>query len=167
MAPNASPEKAPLSPKPSGPERVVQPAPVKIEGLAQFLEAVNSLEVGKVGETMTEDTSARDAGGGGGGFAAAAAARGMSARDFAIANLPTPHNMQRQLEQHIREEVKKLRKQAHHVAKVHGPGAAYHLNKLYARIRQLNNLLGVIFDAGMEVLKRFFIRVFIDRQPIL
>ena len=75
--------------------------------------------------------------------------------------------MQKQLEQHIRSEVKKLRKQARTIARIGKPGAAYHLNNLYARIHHLNALLAAILEASYDVLKRLFIRVFIDRQPIL
>ncbi len=33
--------------------------------------------------------------------------------------------------------------------------------------RRLNALIRDILEASMEVLKRFFVRVFIDQQPIL
>lgn len=140
----------------------------KVPGLDDFLNAMNSLEMGNISEGTTEDTSARDAGGGGSGaMVSGGGTATVSARDRAIANLPSPKIMQKQLESHIREEVKKLRKQAHHIAKLREPGAAYHLSKLYARMRQFNALLSGLFDAGADVIKRFFIRVFIDRQPIL
>lgn len=168
MTTPAAPEKAPLSPGSAEVQKVVQPLPVgKVPGLQDFLEAMNSLELGNVGETMGEDTSAHDAGSGA-GFARGGTAGGtMTARELAIANLPPPSVMQRQLEKHIKTEVKKLRRQARRVAHIHGPGAAYHLNRLYARIRQFHTLLNALLEASVEVVKRFFIRVFIDRQPIL
>ena len=92
---------------------------------------------------------------------------GMSARDIAIAQIPTPVVMQKELEKHILTEVTKLRKQAKHIARIGKPGGAYHLNQLYTRIRHLNALLSDIFGASVEVLKRIFIRVFLDKQPIL
>ena len=166
VATNKTPEKAPLT---SEAGKVMQPMSIgKVPGLDAFLEAVNGLQMGNIGENATEDTSARDGSGGGGGMVTSGSTAGTtSARDRAIANLPEIKMMQKQLEGHIRDEVKKLRKQAHHIAKLREPGAAYHLNKLYARIRQFNTLLYSILDAGADVIKRFFIRVFIDRQPIL
>ncbi len=170
MASNASPEKAPLLPKSPESQHVRQPersALQKVDGLGAFLEALNGLEMGNIGEGTGEDTSAGDNTGGGGFVASGTSTTTVSARDLAIANLPAPQVMQKQLEQHIKEEVKKLRRQAKQVARVSGPGAAYHLTKIYARIRQFNSLLSALLEAGVEVIKRFFIRVFVDRQPIL
>jgi len=167
VATNKSPEKAPSLNSPET-GKVLQPMSIgKVPGLDDFLNAMNSLEMGDIKEGTTEDTSARDAGAGGAFVATTAATGGASARDQAIANLPSPKVMQKQLETHIREEVKKLRKQAHHIAKLREPGSAYHLSKLYARIRQFNTLLSGLLEAGTDVIRRFFIRVFIDRQPIL
>lgn len=163
---NSAPERGPLAPKSPEGGKVLQPISVgKIDGLSQILEAVQ--EIGKIAETMGEDTSARDAGAGGGFRGSGTASTTFSVRDRAIANLPDPRVMQKQLEQHIRGEVKKLRRQAKRVARIGSPGAAYHLTKIYARIRQFNTLLSALFEASVDVLKRFFIRVFIDRQPIL
>lgn len=74
--------------------------------------------------------------------------------------------MQKQLAEHIRVEVKKLRKQALQISRMSRPGAAYKLNELYARIRHLNAILAELFEASMDVLKRLFVRVFIDKQTI-
>lgn len=168
MATNKSPEKAPSLNAPEA-GKVLQPMSIgKVPGLDDFLNAMSSLEMGNISEGTGEDKSAAgDAAGGGGAVITGDSSGAVSARDLAIANLPSPKIMQKQLETHIREEVKKLRKQAHHIAKVREPGTAYHLSKLYARMRQFNALLSGMFDAGADVIKRFFIRVFIDRQPIL
>lgn len=166
MASKSTPERAPLSPKAPEGGKVLQPISIgKIEGMAQILEAV--AELGNIAEKMTEDTSARDGAGGGSATATTGGTTGMTAREFAIANLPAPAVMQRELEKHIKEEVRKLRHQARRIARSHGPGREYHLNKLYARIRQFNTLLSALLEAGVEAVKRFFIRVFIDRQAIL
>lgn len=171
MAVPASPEKAPIFPRPAESGKVSQPRRLpeglRVAGLESFLEDINSLEMGKVGEVMGEDTSARDTGGSGGFTAGGSAATGTSQRDLAIANLPPQQVMQKQLEKYICAEVKKLRKQTRAIARIHGPGAAYHFNRLYARIRQFNTLLEALLEASVDVLKRFFIRVFIDRQSIL
>ncbi len=75
--------------------------------------------------------------------------------------------MQKQLEKHITTEVKKLRKEAMHIARLSRPGAAHRLNVLYARIRNLNSLLSELLQASYDIIQRFFIRVFIDKQQIL
>lgn len=166
MATNKTPEKAPLSSGSLELGKVAQPQSIqKLEGFQDILSAIES--IGHVAEDMTEDTSARDAAGGGTAGGLPARTTAMTARDMAIANLPLPKVMQKELEKHIKEEVRKLRAQARTVARSHGPGAAYHLNGLYARIRQFNTLLGALLEASVDVVKRFFIRVFIDRQPIL
>lgn len=91
---------------------------------------------------------------------------GPSPRDIAIANLPPLAIMQQKLTTHIRGEVRTLRREAHRVTRVGKPGAAYHLNQLYARIRRLNALLSELLEASLDVLKRLFIRVFIDKQAL-
>ncbi|UPA22253.1 hypothetical protein K8942_04345 [Candidatus Peribacteria bacterium] len=161
---NTPSEKAPsLTSSPdslsAAPVIVAQPKSVDLtsfmEGLGQFTENAN-------------DKPAND-GSGSGGTAVKTTSQtqsGLSARDLAIANLPIPVVMQKELEQHIREEVKKLRKQAKVIASMSRPGSAYKANLLYARIRRLNALLASLFEASVEVLKRLFVRVFIDKQSI-
>lgn len=141
--------------------------PVKIESqmgtqLESFLEEVN-----RISEHAKEGPGESWQGSGGSTAIAATTSGGLSLRDQAIAAIPTPAIMQKQLERHIRSEVKKLRKQARGIAQIGKPGAAYHLNNLYARIHYLNAMLSALFEASYDVLKRLFIRVFIDRQPIL
>lgn len=154
-----------------GPESApgVVSQPVKIEShlgnqLGSFLEDINRISESSPGGPG-EQWSGSD------GSQMTSGTQGttpvVSARDQAIANLPVPAMMQKELEKHIRDEVKKLRKQAQSIARMNKPGAAYHLNVLYTRIRHLNALLTEIIGASYDVLKRLFIRVFIDRQPIL
>ncbi len=90
----------------------------------------------------------------------------MSARDMAIANLPTAKEMQKELEKHIKDEVKNLRKQAKNVTKIGQPGGAHKMTLFYRQIRHLNSLLFAIWDTSVDVVKRLFIRVFIDKQSI-
>lgn len=163
---NAPQEKAPsLAAAPDIPSAAVntvihQPNRVDLaaflDGIGQFTENVN-------------DKPSGDWSGSGGSVASATtgqAQTSMSPRDQAIANLPIPVVMQKELEQHIREEVKKLRKQAQSIAAMSRPGGAYKLNQLYARIRHLNAILASLFEASVEVVKRLFIRVFVDKQSI-
>ena len=90
-----------------------------------------------------------------------------SPREQAIASLPPPAIMQRELAKHIRTEVHHLRKEAHRIVKIGRPGAAHKLSLIYAKIRRLNALWHEIIEASYEVLKRLFIRVFVDRQSIM
>lgn len=167
----ATPEKnigQPLAPS-ALPERVVQPQSRSTinTGLSDSLGMILE-EVNRISEQAKDGPAEQWSNGG----SATAAASGngtttVSVRQQAIANLPAPQIMQKQLEKHIRTEVKKLRKQALSVARMSRPGAAHRLNTLYARIRNLNALLSELLEASYEVVRRFFIRVFIDKQQIL
>ena len=143
---------------------VVQPKH-QLEQLNQLLNALDKVESisQRVSESSGEDRS-MDMGGAAG---TSGSTKGISPRDQAIANLPEPVLMQKQLERHIQKEVKKLTKEAARISRLQKPGAAFYLNELYARIRRLNALLHELWDTSVEVVKRLFIRVFIDKQPIL
>lgn len=158
----SSPEKGLLAPS-GAPERsqsVLQPG--KAEGLAMLVAEINNLP----GETTTEDAASDWPSSGGAGMTAQGAQQGSSARDQALANLPVPAQMQKQLEAHIRSEVKELRKQTKLIIRSRKPGSAYALVQIYAKIRHLNALLADLLEASYDVLKRLFVKVFIDRQPI-
>jgi len=90
----------------------------------------------------------------------------LSPRAHAIAALPVQAAMQKQLQEHIEQEIKELSKSAKRIAKLNRPGGAYKLNELYKRIRLLNGLIASIVEASYDVVKRLFIRVFIDKQPV-
>jgi hypothetical protein len=142
--------------------------PVKIEShmgaeLGSFLENIN-----RISESSGSGPGEQWSGSGSGPVTTTSSSTPVvSARDLAIANVPAPAVMQKELEKHIRAEVKNLRKQALAIAKMNKPGAAYRLNILYTRIRHLNALLAEIFSSSVDAVKRLFVRVFIDRQPIL
>lgn len=89
-----------------------------------------------------------------------------SARDQAIAQIPVVAIMQKQLEAHIRNEVKDLRKQARQIIRSRKPGSAHALAQLYAKMRHLNALLADLLEASYDVLKRLFVKVFVDKQSI-
>ncbi len=163
---NAPSEKAPslVSGQEAASAAPVVVAQPKSVNLASFMEGL-----GQFTENASDNPADWGSGGGtGDGTMTASGGQqsGPSARDLAIANLPIPVVMQKQLEQHIRTEVKKLRKQAKVIAAMSKPGGAYKLNQLYARIRQLNAILASLFEASVDVLKRLFVRVFIDKQSI-
>lgn len=163
---SSSPEKGILAPShgsETGSSIVMQPE--KAANLALFLEGISD----HISESSASNPGEQWSGGGGAVQTAqqTGTAATVSARDLAIAAIPAPVVMQKELEKHIRVEVKKLRKQAMTVARLGKPGAAYKLNELYARMRQLNALISELFEASYEALKRLFIKVFIDRQPII
>ena len=131
--------------------------------LGGILEEVNRISE-QASENAKEDWSSTKATATQQGSAGQASS---SQRQQAIASIPEPPIMQKQLEKHIRAEVKKLRRQAKTISRISHPGAAHRLNQLYAHIRRLNALLSELVEASYEALKRLFIRVFIDKQPIL
>jgi hypothetical protein len=73
-----------------------------------------------------------------------------------------------QISAHVEKEVQSLEKQARRLAKWSWKkGTAHQLNELYSRIRRLNSLLSSLVEASYEMMKRLYIRIFIDHQPIL
>lgn len=160
MSPS-TPEKGHLSP--STPERggvVLQPG--KAEGLAMLVAEINELPSENTGEDRSGDWS----GATGTAVATTQGTEQSSVRDQAMANLPVPVKMQKALEAHIRAEIKDLRGQAKIITRSRKPGSAYALALLYAKIRHLNALLADLLEASYDVLKRLFVKVFIDKQPI-
>lgn len=146
-------EKAPL----------VVTQPDKYEGL---LETISLLD--RVTETMGEDRSGDWSGSGSG---QSGGTQGdddaVSQRAQAIANMPDLPAMREKLSGHIKKEVKELRKQMRQVGgKAGKPGNAHKLNQLYAKARRLNSLLSELMDASVDVLKRLYIRIFIDKQSV-
>lgn len=147
--------------------RLVVSQPGKLRELTNLLETFENLSA-RVSERTGEDSS-QDLGGAGaaGATGGQQGTRGVSPRDQAIQNLPAGAVMQEKLTSHIRQETRKLEKLAARVARSSAPGSAHTLNEFYAKIRRLNALIHDIFEASLDVLKRLFIRVFIDQQPIL
>lgn len=153
-------EIAPAAPRPV--LTVTQPATI-----SSLLDTLNLID--QMSERVAEDRSGDmgAAGGGQQGTAGTGATKGASPRDQVIAALPVQQVMQRKLVEKIHAEVRHLRREIRSIPASGTPGAAFRLNKLYARIRMLNRLLGTILEASLDVVKRLFIRVFIDEQPIL
>jgi hypothetical protein len=151
---------------PNTPERsaaTLQPG--KVDALKTLLLEVNDI----VSESNPSKPGEQWSGSGGqvattGGTQGAQTA---SWRDQAIANIPSPQIMQKQLEGHIQEEIKALRTQASKITDLRKPGAAHRFNELHSKIHRLNALLAGLFEASFDVLKRIFIRVFVDKQAIL
>jgi hypothetical protein len=137
--------------------------PEKIAGLLDTLNIIDQMS-----ERISEDRSGDLGGGGTGGTQRKGQkTKQTSPRDQAIANLPPEKEMQEKLSRKIITEVRQLRRQIRSIPATGKPGAAFKLNKLYARIRRLNGLLAELFEASYEVLRRLFIRVFVDEQSVL
>ncbi len=135
--------------------------PKKLESILETINLMNTISE-RIGESKSGDL-------GGTGIAGKkqGAQSGQSQRDQAIADLPSAPVMQKQLQKHIRTEVKNLQKEIRIAArKVSKPGSANKLNELYARIRRLNGILHELFSTSVDVIKRLYIRVFVDKQTV-
>lgn len=141
--------------------------PAKMAELNKLLETFENLNA-RVSERTAEDAS-HDLGGAGAtaGATGQQGAQGVSARDLSIRKIPAAAVIQERLTRHIRQETRKLERLARRAAGSSAPGSAHTLNALYAKIRRLNSLISEILSASLDVLRRLFIRVFIDQQPIL
>lgn len=146
--------------------RLIVRQPERLQELTNLLETFENFN-SRVSERTGEDSSG-DLGGVGAGSATGSqqGTYGSSARDLAVQNIPSAEVMHNKLERHIRQETRRLEKLARTVARLSAPGSAHKLNELYAKIRRLHALIHDILDASIEVLKKLFIRVFIDQQPI-
>jgi signal transduction histidine kinase len=164
MADLNSSEKAHMSssPEKATENRLIVTQPPKMKELGQVLDAIDNLAQ-RVGERTSEDVSG-DLGSSGG---SAAGQKRASPRDAAIALMPTaPAVLQAELAKHIEQEIKQLERKVSRAGAMSKAGGAYELNELYARIRKLRSLLREILEASVDLLKRLFIKVFIDKQPI-
>ncbi|MFA6522791.1 MAG: hypothetical protein WCS85_00240 [Candidatus Peribacteraceae bacterium] len=163
-----------LVPKEKGPNtlqtvetaKLVVNQPKKLQELNLLLESFDALDR-RVSERTGEDRSG-DLGAAGAGTAAGAQQTTQSARDLAIAAMPqAPKVLRDRLVKHIGKEISHLQALSAREAHTSRPGVAFRLNKLYARIRRLNALLVELLEASIDILRRLFIRVFIDEQSIL
>lgn len=145
----------------SAPAVVFQPQKLK-----EIVEVVDLM--GTVAARVREDSSADLPGGGGGsGTQGAGQTSGTSARDDAIAKAPPMAVMQKKLVEHLEREVKAIEKQARSLKASGARGSGFRLSELYRKIRSLRSLIGDILHASAEMVKRFYISVFIDRQSIV
>lgn len=161
----ASLEKGLSAPRSVETSKLIVRQPSKLAELSKLLETFDNLDA-RVGERVGEDRSG-DLGGGTGATGGQQGDDATSPRDKAIQAMPVPAMQRQRLEAHIHKEMQKLSHQASSLARSSKPGAAYKLNNLYSRIRRLNSLLTELLEAAEEVLRRLFIRVFIDHQSIV
>lgn len=165
MNPVPSPEKGTTHTESTPEKQLAVVQPEKFQGL---LDMIGSLEMSEsIGDTTSESWS------GSSGKSTTAtqsgAAQGeQSARAQAIANIPDAPEMRKELGDYIQKEIKTLRKEVRRAAfRMYKPGSAHSLNELYSKIRRLNSLFAELMEASVDVLKRLFIRIFIDKQKVI
>lgn len=164
MALPTNPDKGTIAPETTKGEEQIVMQPGKAPELANLMEAIDT---GKVSEIAPQRVSEQ-----GGSLMSGSGSQqqdddGMSPRDLAIRNLPSQAVMQREIASHITQEIRNLRRETKKYTRLGKPGQAYKLAKLYARIRQMNGLIAQVWDASYDVVKRLFIRIFIDKQTVL
>lgn len=138
--------------------------PVKLTSLLTLLS-----DLEKISEIVREE-NAHDLGmgiGASAGVGAGAGRGGFSFRDQAIQSLPSTEIMRRHLTRHLQHEVRALEKSAAHMARSKKKGSAYHLNELYAKIRRVQSLIAELIEAAADVVKRLYVRLFIDHQQLV
>ena len=135
MTSPAHPEKGTGAPESAEKAALVVTQPDKYQGL---LETIALLD--RVTEAMGEDRSGDWSGSGSQTGGKGDDDATQSARAKAIAHLPEPKKMQRQLQHHIKKEIKRLRRDVRRATVRAGkPGSAHTVNELSAKIRRLNN----------------------------
>ncbi len=133
-------------------------------------EVVDIIDLmGNISSRVREDSSG-DMGGGGGGTAQGdqgTAGSQTSQRDEKIKNIPPIPMMQKELVSHLYKEINTLEKQVQSMKTQKGKGSAYMIAEMYKRIRKLSSLITEIVHASTEMIRRFYITVFIDKQPLV
>ena len=162
---SSSADKGPSAVRSVESSKLIVQQPSRMVELGLLLDTLDKVAAtGKVSERTGEDRSG-DMGGAGTG--SGKGDDGASQRDMIIARMPPMEIVRQKLEVHIHGEVRKLRRLARRQARSGKPGDAHALNDLYARIRRLNSLLHELVEASVDLLKRLFIRVFVDNQSVL
>ncbi len=144
--------------------KAVESAPAVVFQPQKLKEVVEIIDLmGNIASRVREDNSG-DAGGS--GAAKAQQKSGTSARDEAIAKAPAVEIMQQKLVTHLRQEMASIERQARKASRSSDRGSAWMLSELYRRLRSLSSLINEIIHASAEVVKRFYVSVFIDQQPL-
>lgn len=143
----------------SAPSVVFQPQKLK-----EVVEIIDLM--GNVALRVREDSSS-DMGGAGTGGGKTQQKSGTSARDEAIAKAPPVEIMQKKLIVHLRQEIASIERQARRAAHSNDRGAAWLLTELYRKVRRMTSLMTEIIHASAEMIRRFYISVFIDQQPLV
>jgi len=147
--------------------KVTEVAPAVVfqpQKLKEIVEVVDLM--GTVAARIREDTPSDTPGASGSGSGAQQKS-GTSARDEAIAKAPPVAIMQKKLVEHLEREVKTIEKQANALKMSNARGSGFLLSELYRKIRRLRSVIGDILHASAEMVKRFYVSVFIDHQPLV
>jgi hypothetical protein len=135
--------------------------PPKLESLLMVLA-----DLERISERVSEDRSG-DLGSGGQSGTAGATSDEDSLRARAIRSLPSTTVMRKRLTHHLEKEVKQLERRAKKLARSTRKGSAYLLNELYARIRKIQSLILELSEAASDLIRRLYIRFFIDHQQLV
>ncbi len=149
--------------------KVSEQAPNVVFQPQKLKEVVEIIDLmGNIASRVREDNSG-DMGSGSSGTTGQGqqGTTGTSTRDDAIAKAPPFPIMQKKLVHHLEIERKSIERQARAIARSKKEGSAYLLNELYKKLRSLTALISSLLHASAEVIKRFYISVFIDKQPIV
>jgi hypothetical protein len=147
---------------------VAESAPVAVFQPRQLKEIVDVIDLmGNIASRVREDSSGDLPQASGAGAKAAAQTGTVTARDQAIAAIPPVPIMQQKLISHLQKEVRSLERQARKLAWSRQRGSAHVLSELYKKIRRLSSFIADIIRASAEVIRRFYISVFIDGQPLV
>ncbi len=141
------------------PAQVFQP-----QKLTEIVEMIDLM--GKISERMGEDRSGDMGGQGGSSTTGAGQQKATTTRDDLIAGVPGGPIMQQKLVAHIHQEIHALNKEARKLSRSNRRGAAFLLTEVYKKIRHLSSLIEEILMAGADVVKRFYVAVFIDKQSL-
>ena len=145
--------------------KAIESAPTVVFQPQKLKEVVDIIDLmGNVATRVREDNSGDT--GGGTGTGKAQQKSGTSARDEAIANAPAVEVMQQKLVEHLRQEMASIEREARKISRSNDRGSAWLLSELYRKLRSLSTLMHDILHASAEVVKRFYVSVFIDRQPL-
>lgn len=131
--------------------------------LNEVMEMINFM--GNISEKVNEQHAVFT--GSSGGSTGGQQASGSAQRDQILQKLPPAIQMQRKLVKHIDQQITSLEKKAKRISRSRKRGWAYELNQIFSEIHRLAAIAREIMRASAEVVKRFYILVFIDHQPLV
>lgn len=142
------------------PSAVFQPPRLK-----DVIEVIDLMST--VASRVREDKSSDLPAAAGAGSGRGSSQTGTSTRDDAIAAVPATVVMQKKLVEHLEKEITRVEKQARALSRSNSRGSAHALAELYKKIRRLTSIISDILEASAEMIKRFYVSVFIDHQPLV
>jgi hypothetical protein len=131
--------------------------------LNEVMEMINFM--GNISEKVTEHHALFT--GSSGASTGDQKSQGSSQRDQILQKLPPTAQMQKKLVKHIDAEIASLEKKAKRITRMKRRGWAFELTLVIAHIHRLAAIAREIMRASLEVVRRFYILVFIDHQPLV